>query len=78
MPRSCARCDRIGAGVLAGALLSVFGVTNLGRWITGGQGSYLYFDLSGIVLGVVGAALILLARWSSRRARLQAELDEIV
>jgi hypothetical protein len=69
---------RIGAGVLAGALLSVVGVTNLGRWITGGEGSYLYFDPSGIVLGVVGAALILLARVVEQAGRLQAELDEIL
>ncbi len=69
---------RIGAGVLAGALLSVVGVTNLGRWISGGEGSYLYFDLSGIVLGVVGAAMILLARVVEQAGRLQAELDEIL
>lgn len=69
---------RIVAGVLAGALLSVVGVTNLGRWITGGEGSYLCFDPSGIVLGVVGAALILLACVVEQARRLQAELDEIL
>ena len=68
----------MGGGVLVGALLNVFAVTNLGRWITGGQGSYLYFDLSGIVLGVVGAALILLARLVDQARALQAELDEIL
>ena len=44
-------------GVLVGALLSVFAITNLTRLIQGGQGGVAYFDLSGIVLGVVGAAL---------------------
>ena len=68
----------IGIGVLAGALCSVFAVTNLSRWIGGGHGSYLYFDLSGIVLGVVGAALVLLARLVDQARALQAELDEIV
>jgi hypothetical protein len=68
----------IGIGVLAGALLNVFAVINLSRWITGGQGSYLYFDLSGIVLGVVGAALVLLARLVDQARALQAELDEIL
>ena len=34
----------IGIGVLAGALLNVFAVTNLSRWIAGGQGGYLYFE----------------------------------
>ncbi len=69
---------RIGYGVLAGALLSVFAVINLSRWIIGGSGSYLYFDLSAIVLGVVGAALILLARVVDQARALQAELDEII
>lgn len=69
---------RIGAGVLIGALINVFAVTNLGRWITGGQGSYLYFDLSGIVLGVVGAALILLAQLVDQARSMQQELDEII
>ena len=69
---------QIGIGVLSGALLSVFALTNLSRWILGGHGGYLYFDLSGIVLGVVGAALVLLARLVDQARALQAELDEIV
>ena len=67
----------IGIGVLVGALLNVFAVTNVSRWIAGGHGGYLYFDLSGIVLGVVGAALVLLARLVDQARALQAELDEI-
>ena len=67
----------IGIGVLAGALFNVFAVTNLSRWISGGHGGYLYFDLSGIVLGVVGAALVLMARLVDQARALQAELDEI-
>jgi len=67
----------IGAGVLAGALLEVFAVTNLVRWVLGGRGSYLYFDLSAIVLGVVGAAMILLARLVDQARALQDELDEM-
>lgn len=69
---------QIGIGVLVGALFNVFAVTNLTRMILGGHGSYLYFDLSGIVLGVVGAALILLARLVDQARALQAELDEIL
>lgn len=68
---------QIGIGVLVGALLNVFVVTNLIRMIDGGHGSYLYFDLSGIVLGVVGAALVMLARLVDQGLALQAELDEI-
>ncbi len=67
----------IGIGVLVGALLNVFAVTNLSRWIVGGHGSYAYFDLSGIVLGVVGAALVLLSRLVDEARALQEELDEI-
>lgn len=69
---------QIGGGVLAGALLEVFALTNLIRLILGGRGSYLYFDLSAIVLGVVGAALILLARLVDEARALQVELDEFV
>ncbi|MCK7594835.1 DUF2975 domain-containing protein [Pseudomarimonas salicorniae] len=69
---------QMGAGVLTGALLSVFVVINLARWASGGGGSYLYFDLSAIVLGVVGAALIMLARVVDQARALQSELDEIL
>lgn len=68
---------QIGIGVLVGALLNVFVVASLIRMIVGGHGSYLNFDLSGIVLGVVGAALIVLARLVDQARALQAELDEI-
>lgn len=67
----------MGVGVLAGALFSVFAVTNLSRWISGGHGGYAYFDLSGIVLGVVGAALVLMARLVDQARAMQAELEEI-
>jgi hypothetical protein len=67
----------IGAGVLAGALMEVFVVLNLVRLVVG-HGSYLFFDTSAIVLGVVGAALILLARLVDQARALQAELDEIL
>ena len=40
--------------------------------------AFMYFDMSGIVLAVVGAALILLARLFDRAQALQSELDEIV
>ena len=67
----------IGVGVLLGALLEVFVVINLVRWVLDARGSYLYFDLSAIVLGVVGAALFLLARLVDQARAVQAELDEM-
>jgi hypothetical protein len=78
-PATLARAMRhVGVGVIAGALLSVFAITNLTRIVTDGHGGFMYFDLSGIVLAVVGAALILLARLFDRARLMQAELDEIV
>ena len=68
----------IGFGVLVGALLNVFAVTNLWRWIMGGQGGYMHFDLSAIVLGLVGAALVLLAQVVDRARTLQDELDNFL
>ena len=68
----------IGIGVLAGSLLKVFAVTNFTRMIVGGQGSYVWIELSAIVLGVVGAALVLLARVVDEARLVQAELDEIL
>ena len=68
----------VGIGVLAGSLLKVFAVTNLARLVIEVRGSYAYFDLSAIVLGVVGAALILLARVVDEARLVQAELDEIL
>lgn len=68
----------IGVGVLAGALLQVFAVINLMRLVLGTPGGYLYFELSAIVLGVIGAALVLVARVVDQARALQAELDEII
>lgn len=68
----------VGIGVLAGSLLKVFAVTNLTRLLIDVRGSYAFFDMSAIVLGVVGAALILLARVVDEARLVQAELDEIL
>ena len=53
-------------------------MTNLSRLIVGGNGGYLHFDLSGIVLGVVGAALVMLARVVDQARAMQHELEEII
>jgi hypothetical protein len=68
----------IGIGVLAGSLLKVFAVTNLTRLLIDLRGGYAWFDLSAVVLGVVGAALVLLARVVDEARQVRAELDEIV
>jgi hypothetical protein len=56
----------------------VFGVTNLTRLLIEMRGSYAWFDVSAIVLGVVGAALVLLARVVDEARLVRAELDEIL
>jgi hypothetical protein len=68
----------MGAGVVAGALTNVFLVTNIFRWVTGGRGSYLYFDLSGIVLGVIGIMLLLLAHLVDEARAAEDELAGIL
>jgi hypothetical protein len=68
----------VGIAVLVGSLLKVFVVINLTRLLLDVRGSYLYFDLSAVVLGVVGAALVLLARVVDEARLVQAELDEIL
>jgi len=67
----------IGGGVFLGATLNVVFVTNAQRWLLG-EGSYLYFDLSGIVLGIVGVLLMLLGRFVDHAARMQAELEDFI
>ncbi len=69
---------QIGYVVVAGALLRVFAVTNLTRMIVHGHGGFAYFDPSGITLGVVGVALILMAQLIDRARILQHELDAII
>lgn len=69
---------RIGGSVILGAILSIFAVTNLSRIIQGGHGGFAYFDLSGIVLAVVGATLIVLARLVEQARALEHELDEMI
>lgn len=47
---------RVGLSLGFGGLLSVFGVTNVIRLIEGGRGSWAYFDVAGMTLGVIGGA----------------------
>ena len=68
----------LGVSLIAGAVISVFFVTNLIRIIHDVPGGFLNFDLSAIVLAVVGGALVLLSRLMVKARRLKAELDEIV
>lgn len=77
-PALAAGLTRVGQALVLGAASSVLLVTNLLRWIGAIEGGYAHFDVPGIVLGVVGLALLLLARLLEHAAAVQAELDEIV
>ncbi len=69
---------RVGLALGIGGLLSVFGITNIARAIEGGRGSYAYFDVAGMTLGMIGGALFLLARVMQQAEAVQAELDEMI
>lgn len=68
----------LGWSLVVGALISIFLVTNLIRLVLHTPGSYLNFDLSAIVLAVVGGALVVLSRVMLKARKMKAELDGIV
>lgn len=67
----------VGIALGLGGLLAVFGVTNIGRLLTG-HGSWAYFDVAAMTLGMIGGALFLLGRVVDQADRIQSELDEMV
>lgn len=69
---------KVGLALGAGGVLSVFGVTNILRLIGESRGGYLYFDVAGMTLGMIGGALYLLGRVVDHAGRVQAELDEMI
>lgn len=69
---------RVGLALGGGGVVSVFMVTNLVRWISGGRGGYLNFDVAGMTLALTGGALFLLGHVVATAARVQAELDDIL
>ncbi|WP_029416198.1 DUF2975 domain-containing protein [Brevundimonas bacteroides] len=77
-PALAGALHRVGLALGIGGLLSVFGVTNILRMIGQAQGGYLYFDVAGMTLGMIGGALFLLGRVVDHAGRLQAELDEMI
>lgn len=67
----------VGIALGLGGLLAVFGVTNISR-LLGGHGSFAYFDVAGMTLGMIGGALFLLGRVVDQADRIQSELDEMI
>ena len=69
---------RVGLALGFGGLISVFGVTNIARLVSGGAGGWAYFDVAGMTLGMIGGALFLLGGVMEQAGRVQAELDEMI
>ncbi len=68
----------LGWSLIAGGIYSVFLLTNLLRLIQVVEGGYLNFDLSDIVLAVIGGALVLLSSLMAKAHAMKAELDDII
>ena len=69
---------RVGLALGVGGVTSVFLVTNISRLAGLSHGGYLYFDVPGMTLGMIGGALFLLGRVMDQAAAAQAELDEMI
>lgn len=69
---------RVGISLAAGGLISVFVVGGLKRLAGATAGGYVQFDVAGMTLGMIGAALFLLGRIVDKALAAQAELDEMI
>lgn len=68
----------LGWSLVIGGVFSIFFLTNLLRLIQFTEGGYLNFDLSDIVLSVVGGALVLLSHLMAKAHAMKSELDDII
>jgi hypothetical protein len=68
---------RVGLALFLGGIATVFVSPWLAAWING-RGSFAFYDVSAITVGVVGAALVLVARLLGQAAAMRRELDEII
>ena len=68
---------RVGIALGVGGVISVFVAINLLR-LMGLATGWLYFDVPGMTLGMIGGALVLLGRVMDQAAAAQAELDEMI
>lgn len=68
----------LGWSLIIGGVFSVFLLTNLLRLVQFTEGGYLNFDLSDIVLSVVGGALALLSNLLAKAHAMKSELDDII
>lgn len=64
----------VGLALFLGGVTSVLVIYNLLRWLGYTQGGLLHFDVPGMSLGMIGAALFLLGRVIADAVRLEDEL----
>jgi hypothetical protein len=69
--------NRVGLTLAIGAALNSFVVPGLQTAMGRGPGYLIAYDLGGVVLGVVGLSLSMVAHVFTHAAAVQAELDEI-
>jgi hypothetical protein len=78
-PQLAGSLQTIGWILAWGAAMDVFGWTLLLRWIDGEPGGAVaHYNPAAFAIGVVGLALVMLARVLDRAAEMQSELDQII
>lgn len=68
----------LGWSLIIGSMFSIFLLTNLLRLVQFTEGGFLNFDVSDIVLAVVGGALVLLSHLMAKAHAMKSELDDII
>ena len=68
---------RVGLTLAIGALLNSFAVPAVQTMVGRGPGYLIAYDMAGLVLGLVGLSLSMLATLFTHASALQSELDEI-
>lgn len=68
----------LGWALIIGSVFSIFLLTNLLRLVQFTEGGFLNFDVSDIVLAVVGGALVLLSNLMAKAHAMKSELDDII
>lgn len=68
---------RVGTLLAAAAFLNVFIVPSIDKAIGMSRGYWIAFDVTGLVLGVIGLSLVIVSHILDRARELKAELEEI-
>ena len=68
----------LGWSLIIGSMFSIFLLTNLLRLVQFTEGGFLNFDVSDIVLAVVGGALVLLSHLMAKAHAMKSELEDII